>query len=285
MLARPLYAAGFYPESPTQCASSVDSLIAEVRLPADLPRPIGALVPHAGWVYSGKTAAHGWVALASAKPEVVVMLGAVHRPGVQRATVWGAGPWNTPLGDLAIDRALGEAIVAEGAGSIEFGVQPHVGEHALEVQAPFIKRLLPDVPVVAIQVPADQRAPAVGKRIAEAIQKDGRACVLAASSDLTHYGRRYGFAPAGDGPAGLAWGRANDDRLVDRAVAMDSVGVLNEAASRHNACGAGALAATISACRKLGATEAALLHQTTSYDERGGDPSMFVGYASVLFGA
>lgn len=286
MTARPLYAAGFYPEDPGRCSEDLDRLIAEVTLDEDLFRArVGALVPHAGWVYSGKTAAHAWVALAGVGPAVVVLLGAVHRPGVQRATVWNGGPWGTPLGELAIDAELSVALVEAGAGSIVEGTQAHVGEHALEVQAPFIKRLMPQASIVPIQVPPDARAPAVGKRIADAIAADPRPIIVVASSDLTHYGRRYGFAPAGGGAAGLAWGRANDGRLVDRALAYDSVGVLEEAAARHNACGPGALAATMSACRALGADKAALLHQTTSYDERPGDPSMFVGYASVLYGA
>ena len=286
MPARPLYAFGFYPADPDACRAAVQRLVAEVALAPTLIRArVGALVPHAGWVYSGKTAAHAWVALAGVRPEVVVLLGAVHRPGVARATVWNGGPWSTPLGALEVDAALGAAIVEAGSGSIVFGTAPHIGEHALEVQAPFIKELMPLASIVAIQVPADQRAPAIGRRIADAIAADPRPIVLAASSDLTHYGPRYGFAPGGGGLGGVAWGRANDDRLVDRAVAMDSVGVLEEAATHQNACGAGALAATISACRALGATAAALLHQTTSFDERPGDPSLSVGYASVLYGA
>lgn len=284
--ARPPYAPGFYPAQESACIAALDRLVASVQLPPDLPaRVLGALVPHAGWVYSGKTAAHAWLALTRARPDVVVLLGAVHRPGVGCATVWSGGPWSTPLGDLPVDAALSQAIVDEAAGAIGFGIDAHVGEHSLEVQAPFIKRLLPDAAIVPIQIPADHRAPAVGKRIAAAINADPRSVVVVASSDLTHYGHRYGFAPAGEGPAGLAWGRANDGRLIDRALALDSVGVLDEAASNRNACGAGALAASISAHRARQVASATLLHQTTSYDERPGDPSMFVGYASILYGA
>ncbi len=283
--ARPLYAAGFYPDQPASCIAALDRLVAAVRLPPDLPsRIVGALVPHAGWVYSGRTAAYAWLALTRARPDVIVLLGAVHRPGVHRATVWSGGPWGTPLGDIPIDSALRAGILEEGAGAIEQGEQQHVGEHSLEVQAPFIKRLMPNTSIVPIQVPADARAPAVGKRIAAAIQADARSVVVVASSDLTHYGRQYGFAPAGVGPAGLAWGRANDARLIARALDLDSVGVLEEAAANHNACGSGALAAATSACRALGGTSATLLHQTTSHDERPGDGSMFVGYASILYG-
>ena len=113
---------------------------------------------------------------------------------------------------------------------------------------------------------------------------DGRRVAVVASSDLTHYGSRYGFAPAGGGEAGLAWSKDNDGRLVERALEFDAPGVLEEAATRHSACGAGALAAAISATRALGASDATLLHQTTSWEVRPiGAMDLTVGYASILF--
>jgi len=285
--ARPCFATGFYPGDSVTCSRRVDELVAGVRLPPDLPaRPLGGLVPHAGWVYSGPTAAHLWCALADAEqpPQAVVLLGAVHVRGVERATVYSGDAWSTPLGDVAVDRPLADAIVAAGQGAIASGTRQHDGEHSLEVQAPLIRRLLPDVPIVPIAVPADRRALDIGDAIASAISADGRRVALLASSDHTHYARPYGFAPVGDGPDALAWSRANDRRLVDRALALDAPGVLAEADAHHNACGPGALAACIDAVSHLGATDALLLDQTTSQDVRPRpSPDLFVGYAAVLF--
>ena len=283
---RPPYAVGFYPGDPERCDRLLDQLC-DITLPDALPSaPLGGLVPHAGWVYSGATAAHLWVSLARAElvPEVVVLLGAVHVRGVRRATVYSGDAWQTPHGSLPVDRPLADAIGRAGDDLVGSGTREHDGEHSLEVQLPFVSRLLPDVPIVPIAVPADARAIELGARISAAVQADGRRVAIVASSDLTHYGERYGFAPAGGGEAGLAWSRDNDDRLVERTLDLDERGVLEEAAARHSACGAGALAACIAATRQLGGREARLLHQTTSYDVRPvGPPDLTVGYASILF--
>jgi MEMO1 family protein len=285
---RPPFATGFYPGQRVQCLRQLDAIVGEVQLPDGLPaRPLGGLVPHAGWVYSGPTAALLWVALARAAepPEVVVLLGAVHRRGVRRATVYSGDAWATPDGDVPVDRQLADAIVAGGGAVIGAGIAEHDDEHSIEVQVPFVRRLMPEVGVVPIAVPADARAVDAGRLVAETVRQDGRRIVLVASSDLTHYGARYGFAPVGAGREALGWSRANDRRLLDRALDFDAPGVLEEAATRHSACGAGALAACITAMRELGATEAELLGQTTSWEVRPvGPPDMFVGYASIVFG-
>lgn len=283
---RPPFAVGFYPGEPDRCARMLDQLC-DVALPDALPAtPLGGLVPHAGWVYSGATAAHLWLALSRAEqpPQVIVLLGAVHVRGVRRPTVYSGDAWQTPDGPVAVDRALADAIVRADDDLVGQGTAEHDGEHSLEVQVPFVGRLLPGVPVVPIAVPADGRAVELGARIAAAVRADGRRVAVVASSDLTHYGARYGFAPAGGGEAGLAWSKDNDARLVERALDFDAPGVLEEASVRHSACGAGALAAAISATRQLGARDATLLHQTTSYEVRPVGPmDLTVGYASILF--
>ncbi len=284
---RPRFATHFYPSDPDACARAVDRMVGDVTLPDDLPdRPLGGLVPHAGWVYSGTTAAYLWSALAHAArpPEVVVLLGAVHVRGVDRPTVYSGDAWETPLGDVPVDRPLADAIVDLGQGTVAAGRRQHDGEHSLEVQVPFVARLMPGVPIVPVAVPPDERAVGLGAVVARAVAADPRRVAVVASSDLTHYGERYGFAPAGTGERALAWSKANDRRLVDRALAFDDRGVLAEARTNHNACGAGALAASIASARARGASSSALLHQTTSWEVRPlGPPDMFVGYASILF--
>jgi hypothetical protein len=106
--------------------------------------------------------------------------------------------------------------------------------------------------------------------------------VAIASSDLTHYGPRYGLAPAGVGEAGLRWARANDARLLDLVASLRAAEVVPEAEARGNACGAGAIAAVIGLALEAGASEGRLLHYTTSYDSQPtGRPSDLVGYGAV----
>jgi AmmeMemoRadiSam system protein B len=214
-----------------------------------------------------------------------VLLGAVHVPFVSAPTVYDGHAWDSPLGPVAVDDLLRSALLSLGGPFLRPGSHAHEDEHALEVQIPFIRQLLPAASILPIAVPPDERAAALGRLVGEAVTADPRAVAVVASSDLTHYGRRYGFAPAGAGPGALEFGRRNDQLLLDRALALDPPGVLDEALSHHNACGPGALAACCAAMQVLGATERRLLQRTTSYDVKpDGDPGFFVGYASILFG-
>jgi AmmeMemoRadiSam system protein B len=117
-----------------------------------------------------------------------------------------------------------------------------------------------------------------------------RSPVFLASSDLTHYGATYDFAPGGVGPSGLAWAKDNDRRLLDVVEAYDLDAVVPEVRQRMNACGGGAIAAMLSACGELGASRAKVLRHANSYEtlteagvRTGRDAAEnAVGYASVI---
>lgn len=287
---RPLYASGFYPQDPRRCEEQIESLLANTPSKSPpLGSLLGGLVPHAGWVYSGATALRLWRTFAeqSLPPELIVLLGAVHRPGVGCATLSAEDRWATPLGTLGVDARLRSSLIEGSEMELLCDNQAHVGEHSIEVQLPFIRYLLPEVSILPIQVPADSRADALGLLLARAIASDGRNIAVVASSDLTHYGSRYGFLPAGSGKEAVDFGRRNDQLLLDQVHQLSPQGVLREAREHHNACGSGALAAAISCSRALGADQVTLLHHTTS-NESGPqvdpEPSMFVGYAAMLLG-
>ncbi len=287
---RPPYATGFYPQDPYRCEEQIEALLASTTTQVpEIQELIGGLVPHAGWVYSGATALRLWRTLAelASPPEVIVLLGAVHRSGVRCATISAEDCWATPLGTLAVDIRLRRALLELSDMELLCDNQAHVGEHSIEVQLPFIRHLLPETSILPIQVPADARAEEFGLLLSRAIAADGRRIVVVASSDLTHYGSNYGFVPAGTGAAALEFGKRNDGLLIEQVHELSPQGVLREAREHYNACGSGALAAAISCCRDLGADQATLLHHTTS-NESGprvdSEPSMFVGYAAMLLG-
>jgi MEMO1 family protein len=112
--------------------------------------------------------------------------------------------------------------------------------------------------------------------------------VFLASSDLTHYGPWYRFAPAGVGQAGLNWAKENDRLLIDRILRMQEQSIVPEVRARHSACGAGAIAATLAACKELGASRATLLRHTNSFETLAQvapqSPDNAVGYASIVVG-
>ena len=285
---RSTYATGFYPQDPRRCEEQIEVLLANTPThTSSFGSLLGGLVPHAGWVYSGATALRLWRTFAELPlpPEVIVLLGAVHRPGVRCATLSAEDRWATPVGTLGVDTRLRSSLMEDSEVELLCGNQAHVGEHSIEVQLPFIRYLLPQASILPIQVPADSRADALGLLLARAIARDGRNIAVVASSDLTHYGSRYGVLPAGSGKAALDFGRRNDQLLLDQVHQLSPQGVLREAREHHKACGSGALAAAVSCSRALGADQATLLHHTTS-NESGPrvdpEPSMFVGYAAML---
>ena len=281
----PVVAGAFYPASPAACRREVELCLQGAEHSPFENQILAGVVPHAGWVYSGPTAARVFAAIASQQhPETVILLGAVHRWGVSSPSLYPEGSWRTPLGDVAIDVELGQAILDEAGGLVANNAAAHAEEHSIEVQLPFIQYLLPEARIVPLAVPPEVTALDLGAHVARAVQKLGRRVVAIASSDLTHYGPRYGFAPAGAGQPGLDWARKNDAQLLQLAQNLQAEELLLTADRQRSACGAGAIAAAITFAAALGATRGELLHYTTSYDVRpSGRPSEVVGYGAMIF--
>jgi AmmeMemoRadiSam system protein B len=171
----------------------------------------------------------------------------------------------------------------------------HQREHAVEVELPLIRSAWPSASILPVEVPADQIAARIGRMAAQVIAQSfpRLRTVFLASSDLTHYGPNYGFAPGGVGLSGVRWAMQNDRFLIDRVLAMQEESIVPEVKSRQSACGAGAIAAMLAACRELGASGATLLRHTNSYEtlqQAAGvprwqrTPDNSVGYASIVVG-
>lgn len=285
MLVRmPTVAGAFYPLQESACREQVRSYLEQVKLPASVVSAWGGLVPHAGWVYSGGTAAHVYAVLQRSSVDTVVLLGAVHHWGVTSPAAYPAGAWRTPLGDVTVDDELSEAVVAVSQGVIKSDARAHASEHSIEVQLPFVQMTAPQAKILPIAVPPEPAALEVGSYLAQAVTQTKRRVFVVASSDLTHYGPRYGFAPAGVGERGLEWSRSNDAHLLDLVISLQAEAVLQTAERQRSACGGGAIASAIVCTKALGATQGVLLHYTTSYDVLpSGHPTELVGYGAVAF--
>ncbi len=285
---QPFRAGSFYKASPQACRAETTDLLAGVRLPDDLPgRLVGGIVPHAGWRYSGSLAAVTFKALAQVvESPTVVLLGADHCGTARAGEVYDRGAWAGPLGEVEIDEPLAEALLA---GSDLLGANPsaHAREHSLEVQVPFIQVLWPGVKIVPVLVAPSTDAVAIGDAIGQVAARQDWPVVIVGSTDLTHHGGHFP-SPGGRGRAGVDWTVANDRRMIDLMEQMAAERVVPESAQRQNACGAGAVAATIAACRALGATAGRCLEYDNSYEvthrlfpNQADDTT--VGYASVVF--
>ena len=277
----PVFAGRFYPASADAC----QQLATEYFQQPVTAAATGAIVPHAGWIYSGSTAALSITAIANTQPEVVVLFGAPHGPDPNAASVYARGTWDTPLGPLRIDQKLADRFLQHAP--LDASTTPHLHEHSIEVQLPLLKHRLPDVKIVPILVRPGPVAAEVGRHCGEEAREYEHRVAFLGSTDLTHYGPAFGFEPHGRGLAGLRWAKdVNDRRLIGLIEALDADGVLRDAGQHHSACGSGAIAATIGAMRALGSTQYLELRHTTSTEaEAAGEPDPFnaVGYEAGVF--
>jgi AmmeMemoRadiSam system protein B len=255
-------------------------------------RWLGAIVPHAGWICSGSIAAQSIAALAKTfpSPDVVVVFGAVHTPvDIDFAAFDVHDAWAVPGGNTSLALDVTRGLASGGSGLFAVEERLHRKEHAVEVELPLIQQAWPNATLLPIEVPAIEQAPEIGRETAKRIASTGLRGVYLASSDLTHYGPAYGFTPAGVGEGGLTWAKDNDRRLLERVSELAAEKVVPEAMENLNACGAGAIAAMLAACRDVhGATVARVLRHASSYetlaDVAPQPPTDAVGYASVVVG-
>ena len=286
---KPAVAGQFYGGSETQCLAEIDECLPVHDLKAELPDPIAAaIVPHAGWVFSGELAAMAFQAIRQVNKQVdtFVVFGAAHRYFGGGAVVDDSDAWQTPLGRIEIDADLVKQIVAEGAVA---DAEAHQGEHSIEVQVPFIQHLFPNAKIVPILVPVADFDPTFGSRVGQLIREQtDKKIVCIASSDLTHYGPRYGFCPEGTGPAALKWAcEVNDMEFIDLALKMETDRLLQSALDKGNACGPAAVATMIAAAKAMGRICGVLLGHTSSnnvmkakFNETSEES---VGYAAIVF--
>ena len=272
---------GWYPADEAACRRQIERFVADRNAPTDPAGTWhGGIVPHAGWSFSGQTAAGVFSALSAERPDTVVVFGHHAAPG-SRSTIMADGGWKTPLGDLETDVELVEAITGD-APAAPVSADRFRTDNTIELQLPFVKYTFPDARLVAVGAAPNPDVLVLADRIAEAATALGRSILVVGSTDLTHYGPNYGFAPAGSGDEAVVWVRdVNDRGAIDRMLALDPAGLIDEALAHHNACCPGAAAAAIRAGLALGATRAVQTAYATSNDLLPG--SSFVGYTGIVF--
>ena len=280
----------FYPESASGCLAEVKECLSVRSAGGKLPdRIVGAIVPHAGWLFSGDLAGLVFSAIkqANGKVDTFIIFGAAHRYLGRKAVIYDKGSWTTPLGQIDIDEELAEIIAKES--NVVSDPDSHRTEHSIEVQVPFIQHLFPKAKIVPIIVPSAEFDLELGSDIAKIIsEKKDKKIVCIASTDLTHYGPGYGFTPAGVGQGGIDWAKeVNDKEFIDLALKMKPHKLLVTAVENGSACGPGAAAALVETAKELGKSEGVLLAHTHSNEimERklGRSSQDSVGYAAIVY--
>lgn len=229
---------------------------------------VGAVVPHAGYIYSGPVA--GAVYSRVAVPRSAIILCPNHTGLGAPAALDPSTVWRTPLGDVPLARSLADRLLAL-APSLEEDAEAHRGEHSLEVQLPFLQVRRPDVEIVPVCL-GEASLPLcreVGEALATLVREENEPPLLLASSDMNHYEAR-------------AAGHAKDNLALACIEAVDAEGLFQTVLARSiSMCGFLPATALLFAARCLGALRAQVVARRDSGDETGDDSSV-VGYAGVV---
>jgi hypothetical protein len=267
VIRKPAVAGAFYPGEKDALKEMVDGYLAAA--PKRDYNGIMALVsPHAGYIYSGQVAAHGYRQLEGQHYDTVVIIGPSHHIYFDGISVYEGDYFETPLGNISFDRELSRALI-EASPRMTNRTDAHVKEHSVEVQLPFLQEVLGDFKVVMMVMGAQTREniDELARVLAEELR--GRKVLLVASSDLSHY---YPYDTA-----------VNLDHLCLYGMqALDDDGLWKDIIDgRTEMCGYGPVLAVMKAAKALGASGAEVVKYANSGDVTG-DRNRVVGYASVV---
>jgi len=273
VIRKPAVAGSFYPSNPVELTKTIAGMFAEVKKSEIGGSPIGLIAPHAGYMYSGKIAARAFKLLEGEEFDTVVVIAPSHTVFFKGSAVFDGDAYETPLGPVEIDKAL-SAKIAEINPAVHLSSQGHAtgttrGEHALEVQLPFLQIALGNQFKLVAIVMGDQEPDSVralGECLAGAIK--GTNTLLVASTDLSHF---YNEQKA----------RKLDFAVQEAIEAYDPdnlLGVLESGSGE--ACGGGPVAAVMLATRRMGGKSVRFLDYATSAAVTG-DFEEVVGYLSA----
>ena len=270
---RAAVAGSWYPGTASAITAEVDSYLEMARAASPPGRLVALVSPHAGLRYSGPVAAFGYALLRHAAEILsVVLVGPSHRAAFVGVALHARGAWETPLGRVAIDEEAAQALLdADPVVFDDPGL--HRDEHSLEMQMPFLQRLVPGLRIVPMLMGSQSRreVEALGAALGKALA--GRQALLVASSDLSHY-QPAAVANRLDAVVVDAVGRFDDESLLRRLETHENV-----------ACGGGPVVAVMKGARAMGADRATVLKYGDSGDVGERDKSHVVGYLSAAFTA
>ena len=272
----PAVAGMFYPETQQDLQSTIKNCFLHKFGPGKLyptlssEEIIGVICPHAGYMYSGPIAANSFYAISSLKPDLVIIVGPNHWGIGCNVATMSEGIWKTPLGDVEVDTSAALEI-HQISNMVELDFFSHTRDHSLEVQLPMLQEIYSHkfkiLPIILIDQ-SSKSAKETGMAIAK-ISKNKKTMIIG-SSDFTHYEENE-------------YAHRQDKSLIEPILNMDVdkfYRILQE--NQISACGYGAIASTMIACRELGARKGTLAKYATSGDVTGEKRSV-VGYASIIF--
>jgi AmmeMemoRadiSam system protein B len=257
----------FYPSDPQKLKKEISHLldIAKPKKPYD--KIFGIVAPHAGYVYSGKTAAYAYNLLKDKNIKTVIVISPSHSEYFPGVCIYEGDAYESPFGEMEVDKLKAEKLCEESR-IIFKGVQGHRKEHALEVQLPFLQSVIKDFKIVPIVI-GDQGKMFVdelAKKLSEVYDEN---TLIVASSDLSHFHNSE---------------TANQlDSIVEKRINDFDFEKLQKDLELNNceACGGGPIVALMKAASLLNVNHSEVLIRTNSGDVTG-DKSEVVGYLSAV---
>jgi len=271
---QPVVAGQFYDDRPAALKSEIQKYLDEADL---FPQyhPLALIAPHAGYVYSGWIAGYSYKQAQGKSYSTVVVISPSHIEWFDYCSVMTKGAYRTPLGDIPIDEATA-AEICRLSPKVEESMKGHFsqrgsrGEHALEVQLPFLQVALNNFQLVPI-VMGDQSYDIcleLGNALAEALK--GKNALIVASSDLSHF---HNYKEA----------NRLDDNLIRMLETFQPETICDALAERKiEACGGGPIVAAMIAAQKLGAVGIKILKHANSGDVAYGTKEQVVGYLAAI---
>ncbi len=265
-------AGSFYPANSAELTKMMDEYLARVPAAPAPQRLVALVAPHAGYIYSGPVAAHSYALLKGRKYGRVVVIAPSHYEAFDLSAIYDGDAYATPLGSVPVDKEFAAKLAAQNPRLLRLSSSGHTpagqqGEHALEVQLPWLQRVLGDFKLVPV-IMGDQRyesSRALGVALAKLA---GPETLIVASSDLSHF-HTYDEASA------------LDRKTLNAISEWDYLSMSRNFAQRiWEACGGGPIVAAMIAAERLGATQAKVLKYANTGDVTG-DRSRVVGYGAV----
>lgn len=271
----PAVAGMFYSGEKKELKKSINDCFLHKFGPGKIPpsnnkkKIFGVICPHAGYAYSGPIACHSFYEISSNLPELIIIVGPNHWGIGSNVATMTDSKWQTPLGEVEVDSETAEEI-SNMTKIIEIDNFSHSREHSLEVQIPILQEISKNFRILPIALinQSKEVAHQIGLAIANIARK--KKVMIIGSSDFTHYEPNE-FAHKQDAALIEPILKLDVDRFYDVLTKKDV-----------SACGYGAIASTMIACKDLGAKKGELLKYATSGDITG-DMSSVVGYGSIIF--
>ena len=257
----------FYPSNSIELKNQINAFLDSVTIDEQINQVGGIISPHAGYIYSGKTAAYAYKTIIDKSYKYVIVISPSHREYFTGVSIYSGDAYNTPLGKIPVNKELRESLISKSE-LVFSGIEGHRAEHALEVQLPFLQCVLEDFELIPMVI-GDQSKKIVyelAELLSDFINDD---ILLIASSDLSHFYTKDHASTI-------------DSRIVNHINNFEFESLQNDLDLRKcEACGGGGIVAILKALKMRSFSNSKVLSHTDSGDITG-DESEVVGYLSAI---